>query len=74
MKRLNVIFEKSEEAHSLEKRRMFLRLKKFYFKERILQYGTENIELAVKQSQSMPYQAMHLTEKWDESWREQSNP
>lgn len=74
LSRLNTIFEKSEEAHSLEKRRMFLRLKKFYFRERILQHSEENIERATKQAQSLPFQQMHLTEKWDQNWRRQENP
>jgi hypothetical protein len=39
--RLDHIFKKSAEAHNLEKRRMFIRLKKFYFKERILEYGAD---------------------------------
>jgi hypothetical protein len=71
---LNDIYDKSKEAHSLDKRRLFVRLKKYYFKERILQYGTETMDRLVKQSQSLPFQQMHLTEKWDESWRDQSNP
>jgi hypothetical protein len=37
--RLGTVFEKSKEAHSLEKRRMFLRIKKFYFKSRIFTYA-----------------------------------
>lgn len=53
---------------------MFLRLKKFYFRERILQHSEENIERATKQAQSLPFQQMHLTEKWDQNWRRQENP
>jgi len=53
--RLNGIYDKSKEAHSLEKRRLFVRLKKYYFKERILQYGSESMDRMLKQSQSLPF-------------------
>jgi hypothetical protein len=39
--RLNKIIEKCNEAQSLEKRRMFLRLKKFIIKNRILQFHSD---------------------------------
>ena len=41
--RLSHIYEKSKEAHGLEKRRMFIRLKKYLFESRILNYAGEEI-------------------------------
>jgi superfamily I DNA and RNA helicase len=65
MSRLQDVYKKSEEAHSIDKRRMFLRLKKWYFRERILQYGTERLDQIDKQIESMPWKQIHLSEKWD---------
>jgi len=42
--RLNMIYEKSKEAQSLEKRRMFIKMKKFLIKSRIMGYMTEESE------------------------------
>jgi hypothetical protein len=36
--RLRAIYQKSEEAHGLEKRRMLIRLKKFLMHNRIISY------------------------------------
>lgn len=44
LERLNNIYEKSKEAQSLEKRRMFIRFKKFLVKSRILGYGSIETE------------------------------
>ena len=49
LKRLNHVFEKSKEAHSLEKRRMFIRLKKFLFKSRLLTFLDEETDRLAKQ-------------------------
>lgn len=38
IEKLQTIFEKSQEAHSLEKRRMLIRFKKFLFQSRILTF------------------------------------
>lgn len=44
MEKLNRIYEKSKEAHSLEKRRMYLNFKKFLFHSRIMTYMTEELD------------------------------
>jgi hypothetical protein len=44
---------------------MFVQFKKFLFKSRILSYGNEEIERSMKQLQALPFQQIHLTEKWD---------
>ena len=72
--RLDTIHRKSQDAHRLEKRRMLIRLKKFYFKQRILQYNEERYQLSQKQASAMPFKQMHLTEKWDQSFRDIKHP
>jgi hypothetical protein len=39
LEKLNSVYTKSQEAHSLEKRRMFIKFKKFLFQSRILTYA-----------------------------------
>jgi hypothetical protein len=43
LERLNTIYEKSKEAHSLEKRRMLIRFKKFLISSRILTFMSEDM-------------------------------
>ena len=45
--RLNLIYEKSKEAQSLEKRRMFIKMKKFLIKSRIMGYMSEESDRLV---------------------------
>lgn len=63
--RLRNIYEKSSEAHSLEKRRMFLRLKKWYFRERIFTYGMAKANQEQAQLAALPFRQPHCHEKWD---------
>ena len=44
LERLNMVYEKSKEAQSLDKRRMFIRFKKFLMKSRILAYVREETD------------------------------
>jgi len=44
LERLNMVYEKSKEAQSLDKRRMFIRFKKFLMKSRILSFVNEETE------------------------------
>jgi hypothetical protein len=76
LERLNTIYAKSEEAHSLEKRRMFIKFKKFLFQSRILTYAHEETERLFAQLKNMPFKEIHLKEKWDSplSFREMQHP
>lgn len=46
IKRMKTMFDKSKEAQSLERRRMFIRMKRFLFRSRCV---TEGNESAIKQ-------------------------
>jgi hypothetical protein len=74
LERLSNIHEKSKEAQALEKRRMFIRLKKFLLKSRLLVYLGEETDRLAARVQSLPFKQLHLTEKWDESHRDSEHP
>ena len=44
LERLRMVYEKSKEAQSLEKRRMFIRFKKFLMRSRVLSYVEDETE------------------------------
>lgn len=70
LERLDHVYRKSQEAHNLEKRRMIIRMKKFLFKERILTYDNETVARHTAQTKALPFQQIHLKEKWDQCFRE----
>jgi hypothetical protein len=53
---------------------MFVKLKKFLFKSRILSYANTLGDKLEKQLSNMPKRVPHLTEKWDEPWRTTQHP
>lgn len=72
--RLQQIQLKCHEAQQLEKRRFFLRIKKFLISNRLMQYHSDVIERLGTRLNNMPYKLPHLTEQWDKSIREVEHP
>ena len=74
IERLQTMFDKSKEAQQLERRRMFLRLKRFLFRQRCIEYGTENYEMQLKRLENYSYKLPHCSESWEQSWRDVNHP
>jgi hypothetical protein len=74
IERLQNIYEKSKEAQSLEKRRMFIRLKKFLMNSRILTYSGVELERTMNQLATMPFKEIHITENWEETYLDKEHP
>lgn len=75
LEKLNTIYQKSVEAHTLEKRRMFIRFKKFLFQSRILTYAHEECDRLFNQVKAFPYKLPHFNVKWDsETYLATSHP
>ena len=68
------MYDKSREAQTLERRRMFIRLKRFLFKTRCVTQGSESVEQQIKRLENYSYKFPHLSEKWDTNWRHFSHP
>jgi hypothetical protein len=49
---------------------MFIRLKKFLIKERLLTYQAEETTRLAAQIAALPFKQLHMTEKWDVSHRD----
>ncbi len=76
LEKLNAIYGKSLEAQGLEKRRMFIKFKKFLFQSRILTYAHEETDRLFAQLSNMPQREPHLKEQWDgaASFRDMEHP
>ncbi len=72
--RLDKIYARCKEAQSLEKRRMFVRLKKFIFKNRILTYARETSKNEIARLQNFPYRLPHGQEGPEQSWHDVAHP
>ena len=72
--RLQTMFDKSKEAQSLERRRMYIRLKRFLFRSRCLTQGTETEDKMIERMKNYSYRLPHMTESWEESWRDTEHP
>ena len=72
--RLQTMYKKSKEAQTLERRRMYNRLKRYLFKSRCIQQGNESFEKQMERLKNYSYKLPHCTESWAKSWRDQSNP
>ena len=61
LEKLGNIYDRSVEAHSLEKRRMFIRFKKFLFQSRILTYAHEEFDRLSAQAHAFQYKLPHFS-------------
>lgn len=68
------MFDKSKEAQTLEKRRMYIRLKRFLFKSRCVTYGNESLSKQLERMENYDYKLPHCSESWTESWRDVNSP
>ena len=76
IEKLQRVYEKSVEARTLEKRRMFIKFKKFLFSNRIVTYANEEIDRTMTIIENMPFKLIHMKEQWDgeKSYREMEHP
>jgi len=76
LENLQNIYDRSKEAHDLEKRRMIINFKKFLYQSRVLTYQQDELDRQLLQLKNMPFKEPHLTEKWDgdRSFREMQHP
>ena len=65
LEKLQNIFDRSVEAQSLEKRRMFIKFKKFLFQSRILTTVSQECDRLQKILANMPLKEPHMKEQWD---------
>ena len=65
LEKLQNIFDRSVEAQSLEKRRMFIKFKKFLFQSRILTTVSHECDRLQKILVNMPLKEPHMKEQWD---------
>ena len=72
--RLQTMFDKSKEAQSLERRRMYIRLKRFLFRSRCLTQGTETEDKMIERMKNYSYRLPHMSESWEQSWRDTEHP
>jgi hypothetical protein len=76
LEKLQNVYNRSVEAQSLEKRRMFIKFKKFLFQSRILTTVSQECERLQKILNNMPVREPHLKEQWDgtTTFREMEHP
>jgi starvation-inducible outer membrane lipoprotein len=68
------MYKKSKEAQSVDRRRMFIKLKRFLFKSRCVTTGGLSHEKQVQRLENYAYKLPHLTESWEKSWRDTPHP
>ncbi len=76
LEKLQMVYDRSVEAQNLEKRRMFIKFKKFLFQSRILTFGNDETQRLMTIVKNLPYKEPHLTEQWDgaKSYRQLQHP
>ena len=58
----------------MDRRRMFIRLKRFLFKSRCVTTGGLSHEKQVQRLENYSYKLPHCTESWEKSWRDTPHP
>ena len=68
IEKLQQLFQKNKEIHDLEKRRMYLRFKKFLMSSRLITFYDDKLDKLFKRHTAMPYKEPHLSEQWEDSF------
>jgi hypothetical protein len=72
--RLGKMTSASENANNLEKRRMFLRIKKLMITQRMMEFPEEYFNKLITRIENMPYKMPHLTEGFTQNMRQVEHP
>lgn len=72
--RMDLMVEKNTEAHSVLKRRMFIRMKKRLFESRVLSFIHRDFERQLKRVENMPHKAFRVPKDYSVSYFDEDHP
>ena len=72
--RMDLMVEKNTEAHSILKRRMFIRMKKRLFESRVLSFTYKDFEKQLERVENMPHKAFRIPKDYSVSYLDEAHP